>query len=174
MKYGNKLLLIFVLAALAGCGPKENKSVDLVEQGVKCTESEQYDKALDLYKKAIKLNPGSEDAYLQMALLYDEYLNDKTSAVHAYIQYLKVAQNETNRKKVEKWIKEATKEIGKSQTQFSVGNSRVQDNKSDSSVLREEQFGAVRRQLIDKYESKISALNDELFKVKDKCAKLSN
>ncbi|MCK5853492.1 tetratricopeptide repeat protein [bacterium] len=174
MRIFNKILLLLLLLLSAGCGPQENKSIDLVEQGVKYMESEQYDKALEYYKEAIKLNPESENAYLQMALLYDEYFNDKTNAVHAYIQYLKISKNEINKKKVEKWIGVATKEIGKAKTPFSIGDSMAQDGSDSSYALREKQFDAIRRQLIDKYESKIDVLKNELFNTENKCAELSN
>jgi len=174
MQKYNKILLLLLLILSAGCGPQGNKSTDLVEQGVKYMESEQYDKALDLYKKAVKLDPESENAYLQMALLYDEYFGDKTNAVQAYIKYLKVSKNEINKKKVEKWITEATKDIGKPKTPFSIGDSVAQDNSDSSYVLREKQFDAIRHQLIDKYESKIDVLKNEIFNIKNKCAELSN
>ena len=174
MENFNKILLMLLLVLSAGCGPQGNKSTDLVEQGVKYTESEQYDKALEYYKEAIRLDPESESAYLQMALLYDEYFNDKTNAVHAYIQYLKISKNEINKKKVEKWIREATKEIVNPKTPFSIGDSVAQAGSDRSYVLREKQFDAIRRQLIDKYESKIDVLKNELFNIENKCAKLSN
>ncbi len=174
MKNFNKILLTLLLVLSAGCGPQGNKSTDLVERGVKYMESEQYDKALEYYKEAIKIDPESESAYLQMALLYDEYFNDKTNAVHAYIQYLKISKNEINKKKVENWIREATIEIVKPKTPFSIGDSVILDDSDKNYVLREKQFDAIRRQLIDKYESKIDVLKNELFNTENKCAKLSN
>jgi len=173
MKIFNKFISIILLLFLAGCERAGNDSIGLVRQGVKCVEAGQYDKAIGLYKKAIELHPESDGAYLQMALLYDEYLGDKTNAISAYRKYLKISKNEINKEKVRKWIKEATIYINNPKTQFSVGNAIAQNNNNDS-VLREKQFDAVRRQLIDKYESKTDVLKDELFNVKNQCAKLSN
>ncbi len=172
MKNFDKIIFILLLILLTGCGRVENTSTNLVQQGVKCVEAGQYDKAIELYKKAIELQPESDGAYLQLALLYDEYLGEKTNAISAYRQYLKISGNEINKEKVRKWIKDATIDINNPKTQFSVGNAAAQNN--NDSVLREKQFDAVRRQLIDKYESKIDVLKDELFNVKNQCAKLSN
>ena len=169
-----KILFILLMILFAGCDRPGNESIDLVQQGVKCVESGQYDKALGFYEKAIELHPESDGAYLQMALLYDEYLGDKTNAISAYRKYLKVSENEVNRMKVEKWIREASEDINKQKTSFSIGDSLAQNNRADSSILREKQFAAIRRQLIDKYESKIGILENELYNTENQCAKLSN
>jgi len=174
MKKINKILFILLMIFLAGCDRPGNESIDLVQEGVKCVESGQYEKALGFYKKAIEMHPESDGAYLQIALLYDEYLGDKTNAISAYRKYLKVSANEINRMKVEKWIKEAAEDINKQKTPFSIGDSLKQNNSADSSILREKQFVALRRQLIDKYEAKIGVLENELYNTENQCAKLSN
>ena len=174
MKIINIILFMLLTFLSAGCERPGNESVDLVQQGVKCVESGQYDKALGFYKKAIEMHPESDAAYLQMALLYDEYLGDKTNAISAYRKYLKVSGNEVNRLKVEKWIRDASVDINKQKTSFSIGDSLVQNNRTDSSILREKQFAAIRRQLIDKYESKIGVLENTLYNTENQCAKLSN
>ncbi len=174
MKNFNKIFLVFLMIVLTGCGQKGNQSDDLVQQGVKCVEAGKYDEALELYKKAVVLHPDSDSAYLQMALLYDEYLDDKTNAISAYRKYLKISENEINKRKVEKWIKEATKDISTAKNTFSIGDKLTSNNNDNEISIREKQFDAVRRHLVDKYESKIDDLKNKLFDLENQCAKLSN
>jgi len=170
MKKLNIIFLLCLLILFVGCDRMQDKSKDLIDRGVRCVESKDYDKALELYKQAIKKNPESENAYLHMAILYDEYLGDKTNAIRAYWEYLKISDNEINKRKVKEWIKVAAKNIDKPPTVISSSTSEGQADREDGTDYQEMQFAAVRQ----KYEEKIDGLKNELFDSKNQCAKLSN
>jgi len=176
MKTYFNIFFLLLLLLLAGCNQKVNKARNLVDRGIMYAEAEQYDKAIELYNRAIKIYPQSEEAYLQLALLYDENLKDKKKAIQTYKDYLKVAVNEVNKKKVRKWILEAENQIsGEQIAKLDDKNSAAQqDDQSESKTIRSQQIETLKRQIAEKFEKKIDELKNEIFDVQNQCAKLSN
>jgi tetratricopeptide (TPR) repeat protein len=63
-------LLLFLLA-LSGCGPsKEQQAADAFQKGMKHFVVGEFDKAIQKYTEAIRLNPKCAEAYNQRALCF--------------------------------------------------------------------------------------------------------
>jgi len=91
----------------AGCSKKEKSpAVDKYNQAIELQESERYKDALRLFHKAVQIDPNYEDAYLQIASIYDDHLEDKERAVEWYQKYLDISQNENQNKLVRKWLED--------------------------------------------------------------------
>ena len=174
MKNFTNIFVVFLLLALTACNRRVNKAHNLVERGIMYAEAEQYAKAIELYNRAIEVYPKAGEAYLQLALLYDENLGDKAKAIVAYNNYLKVAGNETNKKKVEEWIREAEEELSGGKIVNPARVAEPQDKREENVGFRNKQIEALKRQISEKYEKKIDELKNEIFDVENQCAKLSN
>jgi Tfp pilus assembly protein PilF len=61
--------LCWWLLVLPQCSP--STSADYVEQGIRFTEEEQYDRAMDAFKKAIAQNPNNARAYFGLGGIYN-------------------------------------------------------------------------------------------------------
>jgi len=106
--YTFTLICVVVFIMTSGCS-KEQKSpaADKYNQALELQEAERYKDALRLYHKAVQIDPNYEEAYLQIASIYDDHLEDKDRAVEWYEKYLEISQNENQKQLVNKWLKEA-------------------------------------------------------------------
>ncbi len=102
------LICTAVLITASGCSEKEKSpATDKYNQAIELQEAERYKDALRLFHKAVQIDPNYEDAYLQIASIYDDHLEDKDRAVEWYQKYLDISQNENQNKLVKKWLEDA-------------------------------------------------------------------
>ncbi len=79
----------------------------LVEQGLQFEEQGKYEEAIKAFEEAITIAPACEEAYWEMALLYDDNLNDISNAVAAYEQFIRVTRSAAQRTRAQQWMFEA-------------------------------------------------------------------
>jgi len=160
-------IFIIILVFLAACDNTTKSSELLVERGKALLEGGYPQDALTLYQKALIKNPNYEDAYLQSAILYDEYLDDQTNAIIAYEKFLSISDNSAMRKRVQTWILE----LKKGKKEFLNQNQNINDT---DSILQAElaqkgdQFGILREQLVERYEAKLEKVNQQNHEVNEK------
>jgi tetratricopeptide (TPR) repeat protein len=65
-----------------------------------------FDEAIAAYNTSIANNGKYPDAYLNIAILYDIYLNNANKALPYYEKYKQLAGNDQN---IDKWIVEVTR-----------------------------------------------------------------
>jgi len=65
----NKLLIIFLMFIIMACGKKGNADQYFTE-GAKCIEQGQNDKAIELYRRGIELEPKSAMGYNLLGMAY--------------------------------------------------------------------------------------------------------
>ncbi len=108
--YTFTLICVVVFIMTSGCSRKQKSpAIDKYNQALELQETERYKDALRLFHKAVQIDPNYEDAYLQIASIYDDHLEDKERAVEWYQKYLDISQNENQKRLVNKWLKEAEK-----------------------------------------------------------------
>jgi len=61
-------------------------------RGLNYYYQEKYDKAIKWYKKVITIDPGFSFAYYNLAVAYDMYYEDKSSAIRYYKKFLELAE----------------------------------------------------------------------------------
>lgn len=71
----------------------------------------QFKKASEAFKRVIQLNPKDKDAYYNLGVLYDVYLDDKEGALGFYNQYVKLADKTEDISLVKAWIRQIQKEM---------------------------------------------------------------
>ena len=102
------LICVAVLMMALGCSKKEESpATDKYNQAIEMQEHERYKDALRLFHKTVQIDPNYAEAYLQIASIYDDHLEDKNRAVEWYQKYLEVSQNENQNKLVKKWLEDA-------------------------------------------------------------------
>ena len=81
--------------------------------GVAYRELGDFQQAQQAYEQALKLKPDYADAHLNIGILYDIYLNDLSQALAHYEKYQSL--NSKPDDKVEKWIVDLKRRVGKNQ-----------------------------------------------------------
>jgi tetratricopeptide (TPR) repeat protein len=82
-----------------------NKAIDFIED-------EKYQEAAGALKKTIELDPQDPDAYYNLGVLYEDYLDDKWEARRHYRKYIRLAPDAKDSLQVEGWIKRINGELG--------------------------------------------------------------
>lgn len=84
------LIVLLGLVWLGGCAKKPTYE-ELFEQARLHQENQEYDKAIDVYQKIVKLNPQgerSDEAQFMVGFIYANDLNDQENARAAYETFL--------------------------------------------------------------------------------------
>lgn len=110
--------IIFILGAwylgtmlrfsgIAGTGQDSNS---LLSRAKKLYLDGAYKRAVNLYEKLLVLEPNNTSAILDLAIIYDDYLNMDDKAIMLYRKYLELEPKNKMRTLVEEWIKETAHE----------------------------------------------------------------
>lgn len=112
-------LLIAGLAAAGGCGraaPDAGAPATVSDHMGKARafyQQENYPRAVEMYHKALEMDPDCSDAYLQLGIIYDDNLKDKLLADSYYREYLRRAPNSEKADRVRSWLEETTPSAGR-------------------------------------------------------------
>lgn len=172
-----------ILLLSPACSKKEKSPAESkYNQAIKLQESEQYKDALRLFHKAVQIDPNYEDAYLQIASIYDDHLEDKERAVEWYQKYLDISKNEKQKQLVKKWLadaKEAAREIQQgakgdlARLSPQVRNIINQHVSFERGKLKTE-FKAKEKAISAKFKKEIKDLKEQLADFKSKNAELND
>lgn len=110
--------IIFILGAWyigtmlkwSGIAGKEEGKKTLLEQAKEYYLDGEYKKAINLYEKVLILEPNNSTAILDLAVLYDDYLNLDDKAVELYKRYIELEPKSKKSVIVEGLIKETAQE----------------------------------------------------------------
>ncbi|MBU3934287.1 MAG: tetratricopeptide repeat protein, partial [Candidatus Omnitrophica bacterium] len=73
--------------------------------------NERYDEAAVEYAEVLKINPNDADAHYNLALIYDDHLNEKRKAIQHYREYLELKPAAEDASQVASWIIKAHKDL---------------------------------------------------------------
>lgn len=105
-----RLSLLFVcvgMLLLVGCAEKPSPAQSTVRRAEEFRSQDRISDAIRLYKKAIEIDPAYDDPYLQLALIYDDTIEDKQQAVEWYQRFIDVTTNDDMRDRVRNWMESA-------------------------------------------------------------------
>ncbi len=80
-------------------------------QGLEYDNIQDYDRALEEYGKALELISKDPDLHYNMAIIYDDYTDDKQKAVFHYQRYLELKPDAHDKTKVNTWLTRAKEEL---------------------------------------------------------------
>lgn len=107
-KGANQEAISLYQEAITALAPNANLYYNLALEYLK---TKRFREAAQAFKRAIQLNPRDKDAYFNLAVLYESYLNDKKQALGYYSQYLKYASPNDNTAEAREWVRQIKKEL---------------------------------------------------------------
>ena len=168
------ILMVLVLLVPA-CDKTAKDAQFLVERGKVLLDAGYPQDALELYRKASLKDSNCADAYLQTAILYDEYLNDQPKAIIAYEKFLSISESPVMRKRVQTWLLEIRKGKEDKAEQNNKESLKIADVDLQSELSqRDDQFKMLREQLVERYEAKLEVLNQKNLEDNEKVIALEN
>ncbi len=106
-------LAVALLLLLPACGrsPEAERDPELISAHVGKARffyhRGDYPAAAGMYHKALELDPDNADAYLQLAIIYDDNLKDKPRAVAYYREFLRREPDSEKAVRVRGWLEDA-------------------------------------------------------------------
>ncbi len=97
--------LAALMVGLAGCSGDalvDERNIYYI-RGMKLREQKNHEEAAAAFETCLRLSPQSAQAHLQLALLYDEPLNDPLVAVYHYRRFLEMRPDDPNAEVAKEW-----------------------------------------------------------------------
>ena len=157
-------LCLFFLTALAACRSSRQEAQEMIRTSQEMRDEGEIEKARETLLEAARISPEYPETYLELGILYDEYLKDAQAAKPYYEKFLSLSSNEEMRGKVSSWLKEAEEGI-------SLPLRQVEEMPPEARELLEQrtaQYEELRRQLVNRYEGEIAKLREEVAASKEK------
>jgi len=113
----NCLLIAIFSLLICGCGQEagEESADSLVPDHIGKARvfyhQGNYASAVEMYHKALELDPDNASTYLQLGIIYDDNLKDEEQAVYYYNQFLIREPDSDKAKRVRGWITKSTEMI---------------------------------------------------------------
>jgi len=108
-------LVALAVLAMGLCGCSSEALVDerniYYIRGMKLREQKNHEEAADAFETCLRLSPQSAQAHLQLALLYDEPLNDPLVAVYHYRRFLEMRPDDPNAETAKEWLSKAEQKL---------------------------------------------------------------
>lgn len=152
-----KIFLLLILSiGLCSCSKGRAEASRLIEEAQTLRDEGDKQTAKEKLLQATYLAPDFPDVYLELGILMDEYYRDTKEAIPYYEKFLSLCDNPEMRAKVEAWLEDAKNGMA---LPFEAVNELSPEAK-ELLDKRTEQFEALRRQLIDRYESELAKLRE--------------
>lgn len=133
------ILGIWYLASMlrfSGIAGTEKGKDSLISQAKQCYLNSAYKDAVNLYEKLLVLEPDNTTAILDLAIIYDDYLDMDEEAIELYRKYLELKPKAEKKTLIEEWIKNAAHEsLGLKNT---INNPELDAIKKENQDLKEE------------------------------------
>ncbi|MEW5925033.1 MAG: tetratricopeptide repeat protein [Candidatus Zixiibacteriota bacterium] len=100
--YAFAALAILLMAILAGCGENSGDTEQMKQQGLRALDAGDYNKAINIFREALKAKPSDRDLLYNLALSYKKFdIYDSAYAYFRRARVLNVRDREINREIVE-------------------------------------------------------------------------
>lgn len=168
------LAALCLLAFVPACTKPVSPATEQFKKGMELKSAQRYQEALQLFQKAVELDPNFADAYLEAAMIYDDMLEDKAGAISWYQRYLDISANERQKEIVRRWMglareaMQASAATATGQVIMLTGPAR----EAVTAIVSKERdqlksdFSAKEKELIAKNEAELARVRDELRKFK--------
>src|SRR5215510_16577463 len=113
------LLAMLLCAGLCGCvdssrSQLEEEKESHYQAGKTCLNSMDYRGAIEEFEKALKINPDSTSAHMQLGCLFEEKEPDPAAAIYHYQQFLKLRPHTDNAEWIQQRIANCKQDLAKS------------------------------------------------------------
>jgi tetratricopeptide (TPR) repeat protein len=104
------VVFLGALFRFAGFGAKKEIKGSLFEMAKQHYMDGAYKKAASLYEKLLVLEPKNGNAMLDLAIIYDDYLNNDERSIELYKKYLEIFPDVKKKKLIEEWMKDSAQD----------------------------------------------------------------
>jgi LysM repeat protein len=107
------LTTLAILDCLGGCSSEslvDERNIYYI-RGTKLREEKKQEEAVKAFETCLRLSPQSAQAHLQLALIYDENLDDPLTAVYHYRRFLEMRPDDANAQAVNGWLQKAEQKL---------------------------------------------------------------
>jgi hypothetical protein len=107
------LMLLVVGVSFHGCGKKKGDTQWLphYRKAVEAYRRGDYGRAVELFKKALVLEPSNAEIYLDIAAIYDDFLKNAEGAVSNYEKYVKLVKSGEKTEWAKRWMENARRRL---------------------------------------------------------------
>ncbi len=107
------LTALTALACLCGCSSEslvDERNIYYI-RGTKLREEKKHEEAVKAFETCLRLSPQSAQAHLQLALIYDETLDDPLTAVYHYRRFVEMRPDDANSEAAKGWLQKAEEKL---------------------------------------------------------------
>lgn len=107
------LTALAALACLGGCSSEslvDERNIYYI-RGTKLREEKKHEEAVKAFETCLRLSPQSAQAHLQLALIYDETLDDPLTAVYHYRRFVEMRPDDANSEAAKGWLQKAEQKL---------------------------------------------------------------
>ncbi|MFH0925143.1 MAG: hypothetical protein V1872_05850 [bacterium] len=96
----------------------DKKAMYYYNLGITNIKAKDYEQAVYALEKSLKLKEDIPEAYYNLGILYDDYLNDYPAALKMYQEYLYLKPDASEKRLISGWINQLEKKIGNTDKEF--------------------------------------------------------
>lgn len=145
--------LSFVFLCLSACERLPPPEKAFIEEGHTYWKKGLYNDAIHAFQQATSSPMTIAEAYLNIALIYDESLHDMSNAIHMYRAYLMHETRPQQRAQAERWLAEATHAYRHPPDDAT--HETVAHATPETDVRHARHFDLLRAQLAEEYDARI-------------------
>lgn len=120
----------------SGVADARKSDTPLLSQAKGCYLNGSYKNAVNLYERLLILEPQNAPAMLDLAIIYDDYLDMDERAIELYRKYLELFPDTDKKALIEEWIKDAAhRSLG---LKNAFNNPEIDTLKKENQELKEE------------------------------------
>lgn len=95
---------------LTSCGNKLDEAKHpLFIKAKKHAEQHEYENAIKTFKEYLQINPSSSKTHYELAMLYDEQLDDQLNAIYHFKEYITLASDSQDKENAKLWLENSEK-----------------------------------------------------------------
>ena len=134
------IFCIGAILMLCSCeGNLEESKHPMFVKGKKLVEEKRYDEAAKAFKEYIQINPNSPSTHYELAVLYDDVLDDPLIAIYYYRTYLELVPDSQDRENARMWLEQAEKKyFDRNRNRFTDDNDNLK--KVEAFQAKEEKY----------------------------------
>jgi tetratricopeptide (TPR) repeat protein len=176
------LALLLVSSFLFGCNQNkksadaEDSSNPFYKKAAEYETDQNFPAAIKEYESALRANPKSAKAHLQMGLIYSEKLNDPISGIYHFQQYLNDRPNSTDKELVQTYIEKAKFDFSSALPNSPLQNSEEVAKISKENIELKQTLAKAQMEIAQKdsqlaeWKSKVESLNSQISTLKAQVA----
>ncbi|MEM4247699.1 MAG: LysM peptidoglycan-binding domain-containing protein [Candidatus Nanoarchaeia archaeon] len=104
------IMTVSLCVLLTSCGNKLDEAKHpLFIKAKKHAEQHEYENAIKTFKEYLQINPSSSKTHYELAMLYDDQLDDPLNAIYHFKEYIALATDSQDKENAKLWLENSEK-----------------------------------------------------------------